>query len=80
MIALARLLPTSRELDPMAMTFRTAEVNTIEADEGTTARDPTDLAVTEAETVVHGETVMQESRAVGTAMNDMIAALVHHQE
>lgn len=67
------------DLAPMAKTLRIVEAITIEADEETIATDPTGPVDMEVGTAVHVETVMQESRAVVTVMNDTIAVLVYHQ-
>lgn len=62
-----------RDLDPTAMTPRTAEVNTIEAAEENTATNPTGLVGMEAGTAVHAETVTREKRGEERVTNDMIA-------
>lgn len=80
MTALVRYPRMFPDLVPMAMNLRIVEANMIEADEETIATDPIDLAGMEVENVLHGETVMQESYAVVTGMNDTIAVLVHHRE
>lgn len=76
---LALCLPIFCDLDQMARTRPTAEVNTIEADEEIIVINLTGPVVTEAGNAAREETAKPESHAVVKVMNDMIAVMACYQ-